>query len=113
MTKISVHNAAHYTWGQNCDGWHLLKNDDLSVIEEKMPPGSFEQLHLHAKAQQVFYILSGEALFQIKEKEIRLTTGESIHVPPGIPHKISNAADGELRFLVISSPKAHGDRINL
>lgn len=113
MDKISINNAEHYTWGENCDGWHLLKNDDLSVIEEKMPPGSFEQLHFHTEAQQVFYILSGEALFQINQNETRLARGETIHVPAGIPHKISNTADTDLRFIVISSPKAHGNRVNL
>ena len=28
LTKIiDIDNAEHYNWGDNCDGWHLLKND--------------------------------------------------------------------------------------
>ncbi len=29
---ISIEKAEHYLWGGNCDGWHLLKRDDMSVI---------------------------------------------------------------------------------
>jgi hypothetical protein len=32
----STENSEHYQWGNLCDGWHLLKSDTLSVIQEKM-----------------------------------------------------------------------------
>ena len=35
---ISRDNAEHYRWGHECDGWHLVKDKNLSVIEEFMPP---------------------------------------------------------------------------
>jgi mannose-6-phosphate isomerase-like protein (cupin superfamily) len=113
VKAVSIQNAAHYNWGQNSDGWHLLKQDDLSVIEEKMPPGSFEQLHFHKKAQQLFYILSGSAVFTIDQKSIALGQGESVHIPATVPHRISNEGNTDLRFLVISVPRSHGDRVNL
>ncbi|MCW3090971.1 MAG: hypothetical protein JWP81_2040 [Ferruginibacter sp.] len=110
---ISVSNAQHYKWGENNDGWHLLKTGDLSVIEECMEPGNAEQLHFHEKAQQLFYVLSGEALFELDKEFFTLKTGESIHVQPGATHKISNNSVADLRFIVISSPASHGDRINV
>jgi mannose-6-phosphate isomerase-like protein (cupin superfamily) len=113
VKAVSIQNAAHYNWGQNSDGWHLFKQDDLSVIEEKMPPGSFEQLHFHEKAQQLFYILSGSAVFTIDQKSIALGQGESVHIPATVPHMISNEGNTDLRFLVISVPRSHGDRVNL
>jgi hypothetical protein len=54
MTIKNTDNSEHYIWGENCDGWHLLKSDSLSVIQEKMPPGTKESLHFHSKAQQFF-----------------------------------------------------------
>jgi hypothetical protein len=36
---ISTITAEHYTWGNNRDGWHLVRTPDLSIIEELMPPG--------------------------------------------------------------------------
>ena len=109
----SVHNAAHYTWGNNCDGWHLLQAEGLSVIEERMPPGTSEQLHLHHQAQQVFYILSGTATFEINGIIVMVQARESLHILPGVRHLIANKGADDLSFLVISQPKAQGDRQNL
>ena len=36
--KKSKENSEHYKWGDNCSGWHLVKTQSLSVIEELMPP---------------------------------------------------------------------------
>lgn len=110
---VSKQNAEHYNWGNNCSGWHLLKLESLSVIEELMPPGTSEQLHYHQKAQQVFYILSGKADFELNGEVIILHVNESIHVPKGISHRITNAGNEDLRFLVISQPKSRGDRIEI
>ncbi len=111
--RTSIRTAEHYTWGNNCDGWHLLQSASLSVIQERMPPGTAEQRHVHGRAQQVFFILSGEATFEIGEETVRVTANEGLHVPPHIPHRIINPGPWELHFLVISEPRAHGDRVNL
>jgi mannose-6-phosphate isomerase-like protein (cupin superfamily) len=108
----STTNSEHYTWGNNCDGWHLLKTGSLSVIQEKMPPGTAEQYHYHHKAQQLFYILSGTATFTVEEEKLTVRAGESIHIKPGMKHSIANLSEIDLDFLVISEPKAHGDREN-
>lgn len=36
--KKSKANSEHYIWGTNCSGWHLVKSDSVSVIEEQMIP---------------------------------------------------------------------------
>lgn len=109
----STQNAEHYTWGENCDGWHLLKSPTLSIIQERMPPGTGEQQHFHHHAQQVFYILSGTATFDIVGEMETVTANQSIHIPPETRHRILNNGGEDLHFLVISEPKAHGDRVNL
>ena len=110
---ISTANTEHYTWGGNCDGWHLLKSDTLSVIQERMPAGTEENLHYHQRAQQVFYILSGTAVFESEGKTFEVHSMQAFHVQPNMAHKIKNAGPDDLHFLVISEPKAHGDRVNL
>jgi mannose-6-phosphate isomerase-like protein (cupin superfamily) len=110
---VSVKNAEHYLWGDNCEAWHLLKNDGLSVIEERMEPGSSERLHFHEKAQQLFYILSGAADMEIAGELIHLHAGETAHILPKVAHRILNQSDTELRFIVISAPRSHGDRVDL
>ncbi|MDB5275747.1 MAG: acetyltransferase [Ferruginibacter sp.] len=109
----SIENTAHYNWGNNCAGWHLLKSDSLGVIQERMPPDTTEQLHYHTKAQQVFFILSGTATFEINGQRQVVTVNESIHVPEKSLHCIANLHPVDLNFLVISAPHSHGDRVEI
>jgi mannose-6-phosphate isomerase-like protein (cupin superfamily) len=87
---ISTATADHYVWGEICDGWHLVRTGDLSIIEERMPPGSAEQRHWHQHARQFFYVLEGELTMQFDDRATVLKT--------------------DTRFLVISQPPSHGDR---
>ena len=111
--KISKTNSEHYQWGQKCDAWHLLNTESLSIIRETMPPGSEEVLHYHHKAQQFFYILSGSATFDIEGETIEVKSDEGFYVKPNKKHKIKNTGANTLHLLVISEPKAHGDRVNV
>ncbi len=109
----SKDNAEHYNWGNQCDGWHLLKSETLSVIQERMPPDTSEQEHYHILAQQVFYILSGTATFILDGNLIIVEANQSVIIPKGVGHCIKNLSNIDLHFLVISEPKAHGDRVNI
>lgn len=111
MNKIiSKETAEHYIWSENCDGWHLIKSADLSVIYEKMPPGTFEVRHYHQKSRQFFFVLEGAATLEIDGKIETLRKGEGAEVPPNVPHQMFNNSETEIEFLVISQPPAHGDR---
>ena len=103
-------HAEHYKWGDNCDGWHLLKSDTLSVIRERMPPGTSEKTHFHFQAQQLFYILSGTANFNLDGNEFKANEHDYVHVPKGVIHSVHNLSDEPLEFLVISEPKSHEDK---
>jgi mannose-6-phosphate isomerase-like protein (cupin superfamily) len=109
--QVSRATAEHYTWGDQCDGWHLVKDERLSVIAERMPPGTAEVRHYHACSQQFFWILAGEAVMEVDGSEIRLAAGEGLRVHPGTPHQIRNHAQEPVQFLVISEPPSHGDRV--
>ena len=111
MKPISNANAEHYTWGDNCDGWHLVRTAALSIIEESMPPGTSETRHLHVRARQFFYVLNGELTMEIERDEFVLRAGEGIEIAPGKAHQVSNRSAGATRILVTSQPPSHGDRV--
>jgi len=111
MRAIDRDTAEHYFWGEGYDGWHLVADARLSVIEERIPPGGFEKLHHHEKAQQFFYVLEGEAQFHIDGKDVVVAARQGIHIPAGTRHSVKNAAARDLRFVVISQPPSHGDRV--
>ena len=110
MKIISRETAEHYNWKEVCDGWHFIKSDELSVIAEKMPPHTEEDMHFHHKSKQFFYILSGEAEMKFKDKSVQLKTGTGIEVTPMEAHQMRNVSDKEIEFIVVSMPKSHGDR---
>ena len=109
---INKQNSKKYNWGDECFGWHLLNSPSLSVIQETMPAGTQEILHLHHKAQQFFFILKGVATFKVDGQTHTINTGEGIHISKGQLHQISNQSNDVIEFLVISEPHAHGDREN-
>lgn len=111
--KISKEHAEHYHWGNACDGWHLVKNNELSVIHERMPANTAEVCHYHLQAQQFFFVLSGTATMEIDGKRIILQANEGIEVPALQSHQMRNDSHEDVEFLVISQPNSRGDRIPL
>ena len=110
---VSRESAEHYRWGVDCDGWHLVKDKQLSVIEEFMPPGSAEIRHYHERAQQFFYILTGEVLMEIDGENVLIPAGSGVRIMPGTRHQIRNPSSSPVRFLVISQPSSRDDRIEV
>jgi mannose-6-phosphate isomerase-like protein (cupin superfamily) len=106
-------NSEHYIWGDNCDGWHLVKSISLSIIKERVPPGISEVRHLHEKAEQFFYILNGIATIEIGGEDNIINEGEGIHIPAGLPHQFKNISNNDVIFIVTSTPPSHGDRIEI
>lgn len=103
-------NAEHYTWGNGCDGWHLVRTVTLSVIEERMPPGTQEVRHQHARALQFFRVLTGSLTLEAGGTVHTLHAGDGLEIPPGTPHQAFNRSEADVIFLVVSQPPSHGDR---
>lgn len=110
---VDTGTAEHYRWGGDCDGWHLARSAGLSVIEERVPPGGSEVRHVHDRAEQFFYILSGQAAMVFDTGTVDLAAGQGLHVPAGVAHRFTNPGEHEVRFLVVSTPPTAGDRRNL
>ena len=111
--SISIENAEHYFWGGNCDGWHLLKRDDMSIIQERVPAGCAEVTHYHERARQFFYILEGEGTISFEEHEVILQKGQGLEIQPMVKHQFKNNSSMDVHFLVISVPPTRGDRVNI
>ena len=110
---ISIENAEHYIWGEVCDGWHLLKRDDISIIQERVPAGGTEVMHYHNVSRQFFYILDGEGVMIFDDRQIVLNKGQGIEINPQEKHQFKNQSNADVHFLVISVPTTRGDRVNV
>lgn len=110
-TAVSIANAAHYQWGDGCDGWHLVRSEGLSVIQEQMPPGTREVRHRHERSRQYFHVLQGALSIEVDGARCELKTSEGLEIAPGQMHQVFNDSAGLTTFLVVSQPPSHGDRI--
>ncbi len=111
--KKTVKNSKSYNWGDGCTAWQFVNTPTLSVIRETMPPKRSETLHKHTKSQQYFFVIQGEAIFELAGEQFKLKVNEGIHVLPNQIHQIINHTDEPLELLVISEPHSHADRIDL
>jgi mannose-6-phosphate isomerase-like protein (cupin superfamily) len=113
---INGKTAEHYKWGgpqgADCDGWHLVKTPELSIIEELMPPDTSEARHLHIHSRQFFLVMEGELTLEVDHCDFVLQAGEGFEISPGQQHQAFNRSAAVVRMLVISQPPSHGDRVN-
>ena len=109
---VSAATAEHYTWGEDCDGWFLVRTPDLHIIEERMPPDTAERPHHHERARQFFYVLEGELTMVLGARDVALRVGQGLEIAPGEIHQAVNRGPAPVRFLVTSQPPSHGDRID-
>lgn len=110
MRIVNRETAGHYQWKTVCDGWHLLNRDELSIIAERMPPQTAEDMHFHRKSRQFFFILSGEAEMRLQNETVKLEVGTGVEIEPLEVHQMTNASNAPVEFIVVSMPKSHGDK---
>lgn len=110
---VSISNASHFKWGQDCDGWWLKNTGQFRVIYETMPSGSCEIKHYHRETEQFFYCLQGQLVIEFEDYEQVLQEQEGISIKAGVAHQVKNCSGNLVSFLVISSPNLSGDRVNL
>ena len=107
---VSIENAEHYIWGEVCDGWDLLKRDDMSVIRERVPSGGEEVMHYHNTARQFFYILEGKGRMSLEDRDVILRKRDGIEIAPRVKHQFKNQSDVEalmtpVTYVVVSALK--------
>lgn len=110
---ISKATADSFEWREICLGWTLLDTPNLHVIQERMPPGTFELRHVHETTHQLYFVLEGSATVERGSDHYMVEAGEAIEIPPGVPHQMRNDSAADLEFLVTSSAPPRSDRTDL
>src|SRR4051794_28479436 len=60
---------------------------ERAVLERLMPPGTGKtDAHVHRDFSQVFEVVEGTATCSVDGTERKLSAGESIDIPQGVPH---------------------------
>lgn len=109
---IDISTAEKYNWAEQCFGWHLLKSEQLSVIQERVGPGKSERRYYHKEGKQFFFIFSGSAVLEIEGTEYCLSALQGLAVEPLEKHTFKNTSSTDAEFIVVTSPKLDNDLVN-
>jgi len=83
-----------------------------SLAEATLPPGGATREHYHPQAEEIYHILQGKALMRLGDDERPVCAGDTIAIPPGQKHKISNTGATPLVFLCCCAPAySHEDTV--
>ena len=84
--------------------WLIDRKDGAPNFELRKfkikPHGSIPK-HLHPAIEHEQYVLKGEYVVGIGEKEYHVKAGDSLFIPAGTPHWYSNAGKEDAEFLCI------------
>lgn len=58
----------------------------FTLLEATEPPGFGPPMHIHHNAAEAFYVLEGEYIIFIEDRETRCPAGSFIYIPSGIRH---------------------------
>lgn len=93
------------------EGFELTRNLDNGVFNEEREvtlvgikkPGVYPQ-HVHYESDALFFIMSGTAMFLSNQEKYKITKGDRIEIPRGMPHGFETNEGETLSFVSIQSP---------
>lgn len=86
----------------------LLSGDDTAgqfcLLENASNGHTRTPIHVHANDDETVYVIEGELTALIAGAPRRLTAGESVFLPRGIPHQLENMSGKPGRYILIGTP---------
>lgn len=88
----------------------VLENDDVRVLETRIPPGATVPLHTHPWPSVVYVNATGHVVRRDHEGGLLTDTratgtlaesGTASWLPPLPPHTVENTDDSEIRLLIV------------
>ena len=74
--------------------------DAVSVLEADEPPGFGPPMHVHHDAAEAFYVLDGEYIMFLEDREVVCPAGSFVFIPRGARHgfRVGNVPSRKLNF---------------
>lgn len=82
----------------------------ISIAEAIVEPGQHTALHQHHVSEEIYHITAGTGRMRLGSDEFDVLVGDTICIPPGTPHCITNTSNEPLRILCCCAPPySHDD----
>ena len=88
--------------------WELMKEDEflstMNVFHANIiNPGVVMTPHQHESEEQFYFILGGVGIAKVGEEEREVREGDTVYLPPRLPHALRNTGSYPLRWLAIGA----------
>ncbi len=106
MTHPSiVKPEAHAEWRPDKMGKStIFESSRLLVGLNAFEPGQSHALHAHTGMDKMYYVLEGQGLFLLADRELKMQAGDLMIAPDGVPHGVRNTGTGRLLVLAVLAP---------
>jgi quercetin dioxygenase-like cupin family protein len=96
------------TWAMGMLFEHLVGAEQtaglLGASVVSQPPGQASPLHVHSREAEAWYLLQGAMTYRAGEQLVRMTAGDFIYLPRGVPHAFRTTGTVLVRFLALTLP---------
>ncbi|MDQ3657116.1 MAG: quercetin 2,3-dioxygenase [Chloroflexota bacterium] len=82
----------------------------MTIVEITAPAGDVAPLHVHHREDEGFWILEGDATFEVGDKKIEAHAGDYLFGPRDIPHRYTVGNAG-CRMLFLMTPGGFEDLV--
>jgi mannose-6-phosphate isomerase-like protein (cupin superfamily) len=97
-------DAAHFSRDGGYKGQVLFGGESCQIIATLVPPGvEGPPTHVHP-SDQIYYIVEGDLEIELGSETVRVTGGESVFIPAGLPHHNRNVSDRPETHLEVITP---------
>ena len=76
----------------------------ICLFENRSGGDTRTPIHVHAGDDETVYVIEGELTAVIDGRPRRLTTGDNMFLPRGIPHQLVNMSGKPNRYILIGTP---------
>ncbi len=97
---VKYHREDYRPWG----GYRVIEEGDGYKIKVLfVSPGERLSLQKHRYRDEVWTVVSGEALVTVSGKKKRVKAGETVKIPAGALHRAENTSDKEVKILELAT----------
>lgn len=76
----------------------------FDVRLSRYPSGGYVASHHHDVAEQVYYFIEGTGTAECGDETVTVGPGTVMFVRPGVRHAVTATGEGDLVFVVVTSP---------
>lgn len=87
------------------DGTSPLAGAGFEIREWSHGPNGGPRLHVHHSDDEAWHVLEGTLRFRFADRTVDVAAGTTVMAPAGVPHTYGNPGPGDVRYLIITTPR--------